>query len=80
MMEKAAIVEKLTHKIAELQKISPEALDPETQLLESGTIDSYATLELTIFVEDTFGLPMDEERLAQLGTIEAIAGHISASA
>jgi acyl carrier protein len=37
------------------------ALDPDEDLLESGTVDSMGVMELTSFVEESFGVVVDDE-------------------
>ncbi|PKL39660.1 MAG: acyl carrier protein [Spirochaetae bacterium HGW-Spirochaetae-1] len=39
------------------------SLGPEESLIESGVIDSTGVLELVMFLEETFGIEIDDEEL-----------------
>ena len=47
----------------------------DTLLLDSGLLDSVATLDLLIFLEEKFGISVQEEEVlpANLGSVERIA-------
>jgi acyl carrier protein len=42
---------------------SEEALDNDTSFLEKGIIDSMGVLELVAFVEETYGIEIDDDEL-----------------
>ena len=75
-MQQGIVVEKLTTYLADAKNVRTETLEPSVNLFDTRAIDSYDTLELSIYIEETFGVQLDEEKIAQLGTIEAIAAHV----
>lgn len=54
-------------------------LADDAQLLEAGIIDSMGIMELIEFVEDSFGIQIDDEEITEenLGTVAAISGYVS---
>ena len=52
-----------------------EDLETSQSLLESGVVDSTGVMELVLFVEETFGVKVDDNDLVpeNLDTIESIA-------
>ena len=50
----------ITHKI--LQQPN-RAIDPDEPLLSSGLIDSFSLMDLALFVEDQFGVRIDDTEL-----------------
>jgi acyl carrier protein len=56
---------------------NPEELTESTPLLNSGILDSLATLKLSTFLEDEFDIQMeahelDEEHIGSIGAIEQL--------
>jgi acyl carrier protein len=56
---------------------SPEALQPDTELIRSGVLDSLATLGLIAYLEERFGIElgpqdMDAGNLATIADIERL--------
>lgn len=46
-----------------LPDVSPDDLDPEEDLLQSGVIDSLGLLKLIAWIEDTFDVAVDDAAL-----------------
>ncbi len=58
------IVPKLAHYIAaEILKQPNRTIDPEEPLLTSGLIDSFHLVDLALFVEDNFGVHIEDTEL-----------------
>ena len=43
---------------------TPQDLDPDDNLLETGVLDSLGIAEITEFIEQTFKIEIDEEEIA----------------
>lgn len=54
------------------------ALDPQTSFLETGIIDSTGVLELVGFLEERYGIGIEDEDLTpeNLDSLERIAGFV----
>jgi acyl carrier protein len=54
-------------------------LKDSTLLLEEGLLDSVATMDLIIFLEETFGISVAEEEVlpANLGSVDRIAAFVA---
>jgi acyl carrier protein len=52
----------------------PQNLTPTTELMESGVLDSLATLDLVAFLEERFNIELQAHDVdsSKLGTLEAI--------
>ncbi len=58
------IAETLTkYIINEILKQPKRSLSPEERLISSGLIDSFHLVDLSLFVEDTFGVHIDDTEL-----------------
>ena len=58
------IAETLTkYIINEILKQPKRLLSPEERLISSGLIDSFHLVDLSLFVEDTFGVHIDDTEL-----------------
>jgi acyl carrier protein len=57
----------------------PDELKPDTPLMSSGILDSLATLRLSQFLEEEFGITMEAHELSEenLGSIAAIEGMVA---
>jgi acyl carrier protein len=44
-------------------KLSRKSLDPDEDLLELGVIDSLGLMKLVVFMEDTFGIKVNDEEI-----------------
>lgn len=51
------------HIAAEFLKQPDRVLDPDEALLSSGLIDSFHLVDLAMYVEDTFGVRIDDSEL-----------------
>ena len=47
----------------EILKQPKRALSPEEKLISSGLIDSFHLVDLSLFIEDTFGVHIDDTEL-----------------
>ena len=59
--EKIAILAK--HIAAEFLRQPDRVIDPNEALLSTGLIDSFHLVDLGLFVEDTFGVRIDDSEL-----------------
>jgi len=58
------IVQKLSAQIAaNILKQPGRELKPDQALLSSGLVDSFSLVDLALFVEDTFGVHIDDAEL-----------------
>ncbi len=58
------IDKKLAEFIAtEILKQSNRKIDPQAALISSGLIDSFSLIDLALFVEDEFGVHIDDSEL-----------------
>ena len=79
-MEAEKIAEKVEKFIEENVVFEQEAKPTRDQaLLETGVIDSTSILELVAFLEETFGITIEDEELlpANLDSIDKITGFVS---
>jgi acyl carrier protein len=64
VLMKDEIVAKLEKQIVtELLKQPGRKLDPQEALISSGLIDSFSLVDLSLFVEDTWGVIIDDTEL-----------------
>ena len=60
----AEIIAKLEEQIAkEILKQPGRKLDPQETLISSGVIDSFSLVDLSLFVEDTWNVIIDDTEL-----------------
>jgi acyl carrier protein len=60
----AEIIAKLEEQIAkEILKQPGRKLDPQEALISSGVIDSFSLVDLSLFVEDTWNVIIDDTEL-----------------
>jgi acyl carrier protein len=58
------IIQTLTRYIAtQILKQPNRKINPEEALISSGLIDSFSLVDLSLFVEDTFGVRIDDTEL-----------------
>ncbi len=59
---------------------SPDSLTPSTELIDSGILDSLATLDLVAFLEQQYGLEFEANEVdtSRLGTLTDIARAVEA--
>jgi acyl carrier protein len=48
---------------AEILKQPKRSIDPDEPLISSGLIDSFSLVDLSLFVEDTFGVRIEDTEL-----------------
>jgi acyl carrier protein len=61
---KDEIIAALENKIVtDLLKQSARKLDPQEALISSGLVDSFSLVDLSLFVEDTWGVVIDDTEL-----------------
>lgn len=59
-----AVMDALARQIAvEMLKQPNRAIQPDEALISSGLIDSFHLVDLALFVEDTFGVTIDDAEL-----------------
>jgi len=53
-------------------------VDPDDSLLRKGVFDSLGVMEIIGFLEETFGIKVEQEEVteAHFGTLNAIAGYV----
>lgn len=58
------MIEQLSQYIAaEILKQPNRPIDPYEPLISSGLIDSFSLVDLSLFIEDTFGVKIDDTEL-----------------
>lgn len=68
----AEIIQKLSEFIsAQILKQPGLQVDPEEALISSGMVDSFHLVDLALFVEDTFGVRLDDTEL-NAGTFDTL--------
>ena len=53
--------------------------DDDASFLEEGIVDSVGIMELVLFIEETFGMPVDDEDLTpdNFDSVSKLAGYIT---
>ena len=75
----ADIAESLTQYLTtQILKDPARTLLPDEPLISSGLVDSFSLVDLALFVEDTFGVHIDDTELASrvFDTVTELAGII----
>jgi len=75
-MQQNEIEQKITTFLIKHRGVKAGTFTTEEEIFSNGVIDSLTTLELTIFIEDEFGIAVDEEKIACLGSIRKAAASI----
>ena len=58
------MLEQLSHYIAtEILKQPERVIRPDEALISSGLVDSFSLMDLALFVEDTFGIRIEDTEL-----------------
>lgn len=73
------LIQKLGEYIAKnILKQPNRILKPDQPLLSSGLVDSFSVVDISIFVEDTFGVHLDDSELnaETFDTLDALAALI----
>lgn len=76
---KPEIIEKLNSYIAtEILKRPDKQLDPNEPLISGGLIDSFSLVDLSLFVEQTWGVRLDDTELnaETFDSLDQLAGII----
>lgn len=76
---KSEIIEKLNTYIAtEILKRPDKQLDPNEPLISGGLIDSFSLVDLSLFVEQTWGVRLDDTELnaETFDSLDQLAGII----
>jgi acyl carrier protein len=75
----AAVIEALRQQVASVSRGRHRApdVDPRAPLFDRGYLDSFSYVQFLAYVEQAYGVRIDDAQLAgQLTTIAAMAGHI----
>lgn len=77
-MRAGLIREQLRDYIVENYLFGSGTVEDEASLLDDGVLDSMGVLELVLFVEETFGVPVSEEEVVpeHFDSISAIASFV----
>lgn len=60
----STILEKLTEYVVnDILKQRKRIIDPNTKLISTGLIDSFSLVDLAIFVEETYGVRIEDSEL-----------------
>lgn len=73
------ILRDLIQKVAEISLVMDhESIPTDVGLLKAGVIDSFGFVELVVFVEQHFGLSLDDDELndSNFGSLMALADFI----
>ncbi|WP_041492849.1 acyl carrier protein [Burkholderia lata] len=76
-MQQHEIAQKIVDFLVKHGGIKAGEFDADAEIFADGAIDSFTVLELTIFIEDTFGVEIDEEQVGRLKSIGRIADRIT---
>lgn len=59
------LIPTLAHQIATVILKQPKrVINPDDKLISSGLVDSFSLVDLSIFIEDTFGVHLDDTELS----------------
>jgi acyl carrier protein len=76
---RASVIQALRHHVAEGSqgRLRAREIQEDGQLFDRGYLDSFSYVEFLAFIEQTYGVRIDDSQLAgQLNTIAAMAEHI----
>ncbi len=68
--------EKVRNALAQQFEMDPEAITPETNLIDDLGADSLDVVELIMSLEDEFGIAISDEDAAQLYTVGRIVDYL----
>ena len=68
--------EKVRNALAQQFEMDPEAITPETNLIDDLGADSLDVVELIMSLEDEFGIAISDEDAAQLNTVGRIVDYL----
>lgn len=74
-----SIEDKLVAFICSNFLVEPEEIDREESLVDQGVIDSFGLIEITAFIERTFGLTVDEADMTRqsFGSVRKMSSFVS---
>jgi len=80
MMNEDILAQLNAYITTKILKNPGRALSPDEPLLSSGIIDSFSLVDLAIFIEDTFGVHLDDMELNAdtFDSLDQLAGLIRA--
>ena len=70
-MERAEVVQVLTDKAVEMLEVKAEDVQEDKSFVDDLEVDSLSLVELTMELEDSFGIELPEEELNDVTTIGA---------
>jgi acyl carrier protein len=76
---RARLIHTLRQHVAESSgsRLTAEEIREDAQLFDRGYLDSFSYVEFLAFIEQTYGVRIDDSQLAgNLNTIAAMAAHI----
>ena len=78
LLSKEAVERAIRDYIVESFLLDDDELDLETSLIGSGIIDSTGMMEIVAFIEETYGLEVDERDLVpeNFDSVSRIAGYV----
>ena len=77
-MERAEVVQVLTDKAVEMLEVKAEDVQEDKSFVDDLEVDSLSLVELTMELEDSFGIELPEEELNDVTTIGAFVDVIHA--
>lgn len=77
-MERAEVLQVLREKAVEMLEVEADQVQEDKSFVEDLQVDSLSLVELTMELEDTFGVELPEEELADVKTIGAFVDVILA--
>jgi acyl carrier protein len=75
-MEKEKIIEKIKNIVSERLSISPEKIQPDSNIIDDFDADSLDVVELILSFEESFEISIAEEEASKIKTIQEAANVI----
>lgn len=76
-MEKSEILEKIRRMISEKLGIGIDEVREDANIIEDLGADSLDLVDIIMYVEDTFGIRVEDEELEKIRTLEDIVDNIA---
>ncbi|HIP92561.1 MAG TPA: acyl carrier protein [Thermotoga sp.] len=76
-MEKSEILEKIRRMISEKLEIGIDEVREDANIIEDLGADSLDLVDIIMYVEDTFGIRVEDEELEKIRTLEDIVDNIA---
>ena len=70
------VYQKVIKTLAEVAGITPEQLDPHTELIKDLDLDSLALYEIVIEFEEAYDLQISDNDLEQIVSVSDVVDHI----